>query len=67
MGIAIEPPIWSSCHLSTKAGPNAQAMVGAITDSHHLPGDLVKDLSIVGGSLLTERISLLKNGIDLPS
>lgn len=56
----LDRPQWTKCHLSTKAGPNAQAMLGSIVDLHLLPESLVKDLSIVGGPELKSRIQLLR-------
>jgi len=63
MGMSLDKPIYSECHLSTKAGPNAQAMVGAITDLYHLNDKLIDDLEILGGPVLRNQIESLRNNI----
>lgn len=65
LNLKLERPQWSSCHLSTKAGPNAQAMVGSMVDLHHLPDELVSALGVVGGPSLLERINLLRKNYNL--
>lgn len=60
LGWKLERPEWSSYHFSLKAGPNGQAMMGAIHDAHHLSSDDKEDLRILGSSdQLIENISVL--------
>lgn len=63
--LRLHEPIWDKCHLSTKSGPNSQAMVGSIIDLHHLPDELILNLGKLGGSALAERLNLLKSNIPL--
>jgi len=65
LNLQLERPQWTACHLSTKAGPNAQAMVGSIVDLHLLPDALIESLGELGGPLLLERIQLLKRNYEL--
>lgn len=65
LNLHLEKPQWTKCHLSTKAGPNAQAMVGSMVDIHHLPDTLVKALAVIGGPRLLSRIRLLRENYHL--
>lgn len=67
LGITLDRPQWTNSHLSTKSGPVAQAMVGAIPDAHHLPEPLVSQLEVLGGPLLSKRISEVQQGTNLKS
>lgn len=67
LNLKLDRPQWTTSHLSTKAGPNAQAMVGSITDLFHLPESLVEALSVVGGPSLQVRINLLRGNFSLSS
>lgn len=58
----ITRPEWKRYHLSLKAGPNAQAMLGSIIDLHCLSQDQINDLMTLAGSeKFNERIEMLKS------
>nr|QCF24461.1 RNA-dependent RNA polymerase [Entomophthora muscae mitovirus 2] len=61
----IPVPTWSECHLSTKSGPNSQAMIGSIADLNHLPQSLRDDISVLGGPELTKVMDLLFEKINV--
>jgi len=61
LGWRIQKPIWESVHLSTKAGPNGQAMMGAMSDLHLLSPrmlELIEYLSDGKVNHLIERLRL---------
>jgi hypothetical protein len=55
-GWNLAPPVWEKPHLSTKAGPNCQAMVGAVLEAHAMPKSLYENIKILAGSELTKMI-----------
>jgi hypothetical protein len=50
---------WKRFHLSTKAGPNGQALWSALADLGTLPDSLVESIGVVGGAKLKSLMSLL--------
>jgi len=50
---------WTEPHLSTKSGPNGQALGSALKDLRSLSEDQLKDLYILGGSKLQDYVNLL--------
>jgi hypothetical protein len=58
LGWKLPRPVWTEVHVSTKAGPNAQAMVGAIEDAHLLSDVEISNLRILGGDELVRTIEL---------
>jgi len=53
-------PIWEDLHLSTKAGPNGQAMMGAMSDLSYLTDQNIQDLGILTGNKINHLIDNLK-------
>jgi hypothetical protein len=60
LGWKLPLPEWEGCHVTTKAGPNAQALVGSIEDAHVLTQDQISDLALIGGSELIRSIETSK-------
>jgi len=60
MGLGIEVPDWSVSHYSTKSGPTGQAMMTSLQDAYNIPNDLLESIGVLGGTLLKERIELLR-------
>lgn len=60
LGWKIKTPEWESCHVSTKSGPNAQAMVGSVEDSQLLTDSQIADLKTIGGEALTRTIETIR-------
>lgn len=46
---AIDLPQWEGCHVTTKSGPNAQALIGSIEDAHLLSDTQISNLRTIGG------------------
>lgn len=61
MGLKIARPEWTGCHVSTKAGPNAQAMVGSVEDAALLTSTQIDDLGIIGGEGLVQAVHTVRN------
>lgn len=55
---------WERYHLSTKSGPNGQALSSAIADLESLPVDLLESIKEVGGAALAKNIDILKNDLE---
>jgi hypothetical protein len=51
---------WDGWHVTTKAGPNAQALLGSIEDASLLTEDQIRDLGILGGEELVQSIGILR-------
>lgn len=60
MGLKIVRPMWEHCHVSTKAGPNAQAMVGSVEDASLLTPPQIDDLGIIGGEELVRAVETIR-------
>jgi hypothetical protein len=56
LGWKLTQPCWEECHTTTKAGPNAQALVGSIEDAHLLSDTEIENLRILGGDELIRSI-----------
>jgi len=61
LGWKITQPVWEECHVSTKSGPNAQALVSSIEDAHLLSDQQISDLLVVGGSELVRAIEVARS------
>ncbi|QCF24448.1 RNA-dependent RNA polymerase [Entomophthora muscae mitovirus 4] len=53
-------PKWSKYHLTTKAGPNAVALVSSLLEARILPDKLIENIRIVGGEDLYKNINFIK-------
>lgn len=53
-------PAWEGCHVTTKSGPNAQALIGSIEDAHLLSDTQLSLLEILGGSELVQRVKQVR-------
>lgn len=60
LGWKLVRPVWDGCHVSTKSGPNAQAMVGSIEDASLLTESQIRDLEVLGGSALVRLIGVIQ-------
>jgi hypothetical protein len=61
LGWAIPLPRWEECHVTTKSGPNAQALIGSVEDAHLLSEEQISNLQILGGDAVVERLKLVKS------
>lgn len=52
--------IWEGCHVSTKSGPNAQAMLGSIEDASLLSEEQISHLQTLGGEELISTVRLIQ-------
>lgn len=55
-----KPEDFSSAHLTTKSGPNGQAMMGSIHDAKLITSSMEDDLRILGGQSLIDRIHSIR-------
>nr|DBA07246.1 TPA_asm: RNA-dependent RNA polymerase [Gigaspora rosea mitovirus 2] len=62
LGWKIDPTslAWGGCHVSTKSGPNAQAMLGSIEDASLLTSEQISHLQTVGGEELVSTIGTIR-------
>jgi hypothetical protein len=51
-------PVWNALHLSTKTGPNTQAIMGAMTEAHLLSDEMLNNIKIVAGEGFVSAIQL---------
>ena len=63
LGLSLPRPVWSECHASTKAGPNAQALVGSIEDAHLLTDEQISDLRVLGGDGIIQLIEAIRSSL----
>ena len=61
LGWRVPQPTWTECHISTKAGPNAQALVGSIEDAHLLTDLQISYLQILGGGAVVRLIQTIRS------
>lgn len=59
-GWNFSPPVWEECHLSTKAGPNSQAMIGSLTDLQLLTPSMLKAISTLTKGAVNSLIDRLQ-------
>jgi hypothetical protein len=64
LGWKLSRPIWAECHASTKAGPNAQALVGSIEDAHLLTDEQISYLRVLGGDGIIQLIETIRSHLD---
>jgi len=60
LGWKLNVPEWERPHVTTKSGPNAQALIGSIEDAHLLTQSQVDNLRICGGEKLVETIATIQ-------
>jgi len=60
LGWRLPRPAWEGWHVTTKAGPNAQALLGAIEDVSLLSDDNIRDIGILGGEDIVRAIGTLQ-------
>lgn len=60
LGWKLPLPRWEECHVTTKSGPNAQALIGSIEDAHNLSETQISNLGIVGGDALVQLIGTIR-------
>jgi hypothetical protein len=61
LGWKVARPFWTTPHLSTKMGPNGQAMMGALADLSALTPRMKSLISLVGGQALGQWIETLSH------
>lgn len=61
LGWSVTQPVWEECHITTKAGPNAQALISSIEDAHLLSDKQISDLQVVGGEALVRAIETARS------
>jgi hypothetical protein len=61
LGWKLVRPEWVECHVSTKAGPNAQAMLGSVEDAHLLTAQQMLDIAVLGGKGILDAIASVRN------
>jgi len=61
LGWRVETPAWERPHVTTKSGPNAQALVGSIEDAFLLSDEQISNLRICGGEKLVQTIGTIKS------
>jgi hypothetical protein len=60
LGWSLPPIQWDGWHVTTKSGPNAQALIGSIEDASLLTEGQIEDLAILGGEELVQQIGVLR-------
>jgi len=60
LGWKADKPVWVGPHLSTKAGPNGQSMMGAMSDLQTLSDNMLTDISVLSGGAVNQWIETLK-------
>lgn len=55
---------WKSYHLTTKSGPNGQALFSCLDDLEIIPESLRESIACLGGSDLKERMTLVHSNLD---
>lgn len=60
MGWKLTPSVWTECHVTTKSGPNAQALIGSVEDASLLSDQQISDLEVIGGEKLTSTIGHIR-------
>lgn len=63
LGVSRNKCEWSKFHLTTKSGPNGQALLTSLVDLSALPPSLYDDITIIGGSPLKSIMDKLKDPI----
>jgi hypothetical protein len=61
LGWKLDVPLWERPHVTTKSGPNAQALVGSIEDAFLLSDSQISNLRICGGEKLVQAIETIKS------
>jgi hypothetical protein len=61
LGWTLPRPCWDGCHTTTKAGPNAQALVSSVEDAHLLTDSEISNLRILGGDELVNSIEISRS------
>jgi hypothetical protein len=61
LGWKVEVPEWERPHVTTKSGPNAQALIGSIEDAFLLSDEQISNLRICGGETLIQAIETVKS------
>jgi hypothetical protein len=61
LGWKLDVPAWERPHVTTKSGPNAQALIGSIEDAFLLTDAQIVNLGICGGEALVQAIETVKS------
>lgn len=60
LGWKLNVPEWERPHVTTKSGPNAQALIGSIEDAHLLTQTQLDNLRVCGGDKLVTTIETIR-------
>jgi len=60
LGWKLDVPEWERPHVTTKSGPNAQALIGSIEDASLLTEDQISKLALCGGEKLALTIGQIR-------
>lgn len=60
LGWKLTVPSWERPHVTTKSGPNAQALIGSIEDAHLLTPSQIDNLRVCGGDKLVTTIETIR-------
>jgi len=60
LGWKLSVPEWERAHVTTKSGPNAQALIGSIEDASLLSDSQISNLGICGGEKLVRTIGTIR-------
>lgn len=60
LGWKLDVPCWERPHVTTKSGPNAQALVGSIEDASLLTEKQISNLRLCGGDELVRTIETIR-------
>jgi len=63
--IGLDTLMWREPHITTKSGPNGQALVTSVYDLSILPPTLYKNIVTVGGSMLEAYMGDIKENLDM--
>lgn len=63
--IGLDTLMWQEPHITTKSGPNGQALVTSVYDLSILPPTLYKNIVTVGGSMLETYMGDIKENLDM--
>lgn len=56
---------WQAYHVSTKRGPQGQALLTALSELTQLPSELISDIKRLGGSCLSDQMEQNTEGLDI--
>lgn len=61
LGWKMTTPVWEAPHVTTKSGPNTQALIGSVEDAQLLSDAQISDLRILGGDLVVQQLESIRS------